>query len=439
MTSGTRRIRPLTLVLITVLTALVTSAPPASALPSGTTPGDPSRVTAVLETEGECVRSPAATVSTPSAAAQVLQPGRVWALTRGSGVVVAVLDTGFDRSSPQLKERLVLGPNEVGQGPTSTDCVGHGTFVAGLIAATARTGTTVAGIAPQARVYGIKVTDDVGATAPDVIARGIRDALRKGARIIDVSVVSSRSSAKLKKAVAEAVEAGAIVIAPASADDQSLQDPVYPAALDDVLAVGDSMAGSTGTASAVKADLTAPGQAVLSTCPGGVCVGTGAAYAAALVAGTAALMDAYHPGLSREQRLARLTGTAYPVEAGESTQAAYGVIDPFAAVSAVLPAEIGAAPVVVAAPATVAPMAPRGAAPAVSTALIEALTCLALLALALAAVVVGRALRARRRETRARRAQERQARDQTAMDAGSIGTPEVSASVGDAVLPTGRA
>ncbi|MCE0537927.1 S8 family serine peptidase [Kineosporia rhizophila] len=316
------------------------------------------------------------TVSTPSPLAQALRPERAWPLTQGEGVVVAVLGTGFDVSSPHLRDQVTLGENEVSRGRVGVDCVGHGTFVAGLVAARPRTGSTVAGVAPGAHVYGITVTDDTGATGPDVIAKGIRAAVRAEVKIILVSVVSSRSSARLQAAVQDAVDAGALVIAPAVADDQTIQGPVYPAALDGVLAVSDPSAGSAARG------FLAPGQAVTSVCPGGVCVGTGAAYSAAAVAATAALMDAYHPGLTRRQRIGRLTETAYPIDAGPTPSSIVGLIDPYAAVTAVLPQELGTVDrVPVAAP--VAPMPPPPGEPAWIRALIVAGAGLSALALAL--------------------------------------------------------
>ncbi|WP_285628747.1 S8 family serine peptidase [Kineosporia sp. NBRC 101677] len=306
----------------------------------------------------------------------MLRPERTWPLTRGEGVVVAVLGTGFDVSSPHLKEQVTLGENEVTGGRVGVDCVGHGTFIAGLIAARPRTGSTVTGVAPGAHIYGITVTDDTGATGPDVIAKGIRSAVRAKVKIILVSVVASRSSANLQAAVQDAVDAGALVIAPAVADDQTLEGPVYPAALDGVLAVSDPSAG------AAAKDFLAPGQAVTSVCPGGVCVGTGAAYSAAAVAATAALMDSYHPGLTRHQRIGRLTETAYPIEVGSTRSSIVGLIDPYAAVTAVLPQEIGTVDQAPVAP-PVTPMPPPPAQPAWDRALIVAGAGLAALALAL--------------------------------------------------------
>lgn len=346
------------------------------------------RVTAVLDEPEKCVRSSVRWDSPESISNNALRPAQAWSLTQGSGVDVAVLDTGFDRDSPQLKKRLKIS-QAISEVRTASDCVGHGTFVAGLIAARSVAGSPMSGIAPQAELLGIKVTDDTGATSPDLISRGIEEAIAAGAKIILVSVVSPQSSNRLEAAVSRAGAKGAVVIAPATADDRSSSVVAYPGALKNVLSVGQSENdGRSGSALPVP-HLTAPGQAVLSTCPGGgTCIGTGSAYAAALVAGTLALVDAYHPGLSREQRMRRLFSTAYPVTATDAPPAIYGIVDPDAAVTAASPdadsisADSG--------PMAMKPIAvPATFSAAFRTALGIALSCLTLLVLSLCVVLVG--------------------------------------------------
>ena len=316
------------------LLAVVLAAAPAVAAPRADS-ALPPRISAVLAPGQGCVKPSTGSAVVASAAHRVLTPARSWPLSRGAGVRVAVLDTGLSGGvSPQLDGQVTRGPDVVRGGRTRSDCIGHGTFVAGLIAARPRPGTTVVGMAPQAHVYAVTVTAARGATGPDVLAKGIRAAVDAGCRIIDVSVVAPASSRRLVAAVEYAIARGALVIAPAVADDQSLDGPVYPAALPGVVSVANSAAQGTSTA-----DLAAPGDAVLSVGPGaGAFVGSGAAYASALVAATAALMDAYRPGLTLEQRVNRLISTAYP------SAASAPVVDPEAAVSMILPGEYGAAP-----------------------------------------------------------------------------------------------
>src|SRR5262249_18219449 len=140
---------------------------------------------------------------------------RAWQLAQGGSITVAVLDTGVDSSgSPQLAGQVSSGPDIAGA--AHTDCVGHGTFLAGLIAAKSGTGSEFLGIAPQAHIYAVAVTDQSGATTPAAIARGIDAAVAAGAAVIDVGVPTSTDSAQLAEAVHRATAAGVLVVAPAT-------------------------------------------------------------------------------------------------------------------------------------------------------------------------------------------------------------------------------
>jgi membrane-anchored mycosin MYCP len=350
----------------------------------------PPRISAVAPPGDGCVKPSRAGVTVASAAQRVLTPALAWPLTRGEGVTVAVLDTGLSQGSlPHLSGRVTRGPDEVNGGRTDGDCLGHGTFVAGLIAARPRPGTTVVGVAPRARVYAITVTDDSGATGPDVLAEGIDDAVRSGARIVDVSIASPRSSSRLKKAVRAALAKGALVIAPAVADDQSYDGPVYPASLPGVVSVVNSVT-RPGADAPPRATLAAPGDVVLSTGPGGgAFVGSGASYSSALVAGTAALVDAYHPGLTLAQRRRRLVDSAYPSTVGAR------VVDPYAAVTAILPGERDVAAEPAPTRGAVAPIPPPAVDPAWPAGLAVGGVGALVLLLALGAVATVRRGRAR--------------------------------------------
>ncbi|GLY73784.1 S8 family serine peptidase [Actinoallomurus iriomotensis] len=277
-----------------------------------------------------------------------LRPENVWPLTQGAGVRVAVVGSGVDDGSGLLGTRLTLGPRLYGHGDAGRDCVGHGTFIAGLIAARRRAGVGFAGIAPQAEVLSVAVTDDIGVTTPGLLAKGIRAAADAGSDVIDVAVPVTAGSPALASAVGHANAHGALVVAPAAADGHP-GGPVYPAAYRDVLAVSDI--GPNGlppqsAASGGRVDLSAPGDAVMSVGPGGPgdFTGTGPSYAAALVAGTAALTLAYRPRMSPAELRSRLEITAYhPGTTMPDPRLGYGTVDPASAVGMALPEQAGAA------------------------------------------------------------------------------------------------
>ncbi|WP_333769026.1 S8 family serine peptidase [Streptomyces sp. IBSBF 2435] len=288
-----------------------------------------------------CVRATSANAPGMSWPSLSYDLGGTWQLSQGSGVTVAVIDTGVAASGvPQLSGQVSDGPRI--KGPAGTDCVGHGTFVAGLIAGRAAA-TGFSGVAPRAHVLSLAVTDDQGATTPALIATGIDAAVAGGARVIDVSVPTATPSKALASAVKRAIAAGSLVVAPATFDGQSRAGLVYPAAYPGVLSVTDTPADGSAAASGTQVagapvDLAAPGDGVTGPGPGGGGFSAdGPSYATAFVAGTAALVDAYRGPTSPARLIQRLEATAvHPAAALPDASLGYGTVDPQAAVSGVL-------------------------------------------------------------------------------------------------------
>ncbi|MFF5925358.1 S8 family serine peptidase [Streptomyces hydrogenans] len=291
----------------------------------------------------------------------LLRPDTVWPLSEGAGVTVAVVGSGVDDAAGLLGDRLRRTPRLFAGGGPAADCVGHGTFTAGLIAAARTPGAGFAGIAPEARILDVPVTDRRGNTTPDLLARGIRVAVGGGARVVAVVAVAGTDSPALRSAVRYAVDEGAVVIAPAAPD--GAKEPAYPAAHPRVVAVAATGPGGKafGQAPEGRVDLTAPGEAVMGPGPGGrgSFTASGPSYAAALVAGTAALVLDRRPELSAEALVHRLRATTTgPGEPMPDRARGYGSVDPIAAVTAVLPEEGGGAAVRAAAPGVVMPPPP---------------------------------------------------------------------------------
>lgn len=315
-----------------------------------------------------CVAPSTARVTQLPWAQAYLDPEGVWQLAEGAGVTVAVLGSGVEDGSGMLTGRLTLGPQEMpGAGGTGGDCVGQGTFAAGLIAARPQPGSGFAGIAPAAHVLAVGVTDATGATDADALAAGIRAAADAGARVIDVTATASSTDPALDDAVAYAIGHGSLIVAPYLADGQSTPAPAYPAALPGVLSVADLAPGgalpadaqsaspqqpgatgatagssSSGGAQASGVDLVAPGDDVVGLGPGGtgLFAAGGPSYAAAFVAGTAALVLSYRPQLTEAQLLYRLEETAYhPGTKLPDPDYGYGTVDPVNAVTQELPQE----------------------------------------------------------------------------------------------------
>ncbi|MCW2665903.1 MAG: Proprotein convertase in/kexin type 6 [Frankiales bacterium] len=230
-----------------------------------------------------------------------------------AGVTVAVLDTGVDITHPDLAAAAVAGHNVVDPAQAPGDVHGHGTHVAGTIAAAAGNGG-IEGIAPGVRLMPVKVLDDAGSGWSSLTATGIIWAADHGADVINMSLGGTGEDNVQKAAVQYARGKGVVVIASAGNAGQTGSPPSYPAAYPGVIGVGSTT--STGARSAFSSfgawvDIAAPGSLILSTRPGGAFVQmSGTSMAAPHIAGVAALVRAAAPGLTPDRVEAAMTGTA---------------------------------------------------------------------------------------------------------------------------------
>ncbi|MFE5030247.1 S8 family serine peptidase [Streptomyces sp. NPDC056656] len=278
-------------------------------------------VRGILQKDEDCSKPSTTVAEAKPWTRSAMDLGRSWRLSRGDGVLVAVVDTGVDKSAPALAGRV----DSVGD--AATDCVGHGSFAAGLIAAAPQPGTGVVGIAPKARVLAVRGTDKKGYTSGESLSAAIRTAADRKAKVIFVGRASLDARDALTKAVAYAMERDALVVAPAAPDiapedSKSGQPdltprPYFPAFIPQVLSVVDygPQGGRPKSApGAFAPDLSAPGDSVVSVGPGGEghFIGSGSSLAAANVAGAAALVRARYPELSAAQTADRLEHSAYP-------------------------------------------------------------------------------------------------------------------------------
>ncbi|UNS99665.1 S8 family serine peptidase [Streptomyces tubbatahanensis] len=276
---------------------------------------------------------------------QALGLRRSWSLADGHGVTVGVVDTGVGTDIPALAGRVEA------VGDAGTDCVGHGSFAAGLIAAAPRQGVGVAGAAPAARVLAVRGTDKRGKATAEQLADGVRAAVDGGARVVYVGRAVPDGKAELTAAVEYATQHDALVVAPFAPDvlpkDSSTgrtSEPApryWPAAAPGVLSVMDY--GPDGTrpkdAPQVKgAKLAAPGDAVVSVGPSGSghYIGSGSSLAAANVAGAAALVRSRKPKMTAAEVSRQLVTAGYPAVPPR--------VDPYAALTAVLPDKQGTVP-----------------------------------------------------------------------------------------------
>jgi subtilisin family serine protease len=278
-----------------------------------------------------------------------IQAPQAWEITRGSGVTVAVLDTGVDGSTPDLGGSVLSGPDyTAGVDPARyRPPLIHGTYIASLIAGHGSgpdDAFGVIGVAPQARILSVRVILDDGepGTATynadpryaNAIGRGIFYAVGHGAQVINMSLGSQQPTAYMRSAVAYALAHGVVIVASAGNDGTSsgFAPYVYPAAFTGVIAVA-AVTGAGARASFSEQNaavvLSAPGIDVLGAGPAGQYVqAEGTSPAAALVSGVAALIRSRYPGLSPalvEQAL--ITSAARRPHGGYSTGTGFGEVD----------------------------------------------------------------------------------------------------------------
>ncbi len=232
-----------------------------------------------------------------------IQAHDAWGLTTGSeAVVIAVIDTGVDANHEDLRGQVLPGYNTITRTSNTADDNGHGTAVAGLIAARTNNSKGIAGMCWNCRILPIKALNQRGSGDDASVARGIVWATDNGAQIINLSLGGTRRSTLIHEAVQYATNRGLLVIA-ASGNEQQQGNPIsYPAGYPEVLAVSstgntDTITGFANTGDYI--DLAAPGVGLWTTLPNDEYGSpNGTSFSSPYVAGTAGLVRAVRPDLA---------------------------------------------------------------------------------------------------------------------------------------------
>ncbi|MGD7023114.1 S8 family peptidase [Rossellomorea vietnamensis] len=219
------------------------------------------------------------TASEMPAGVDLVQAPKLWKSGKGKGVTVAVLDTGCDIDHDDLQGRIVGTRNftndDDGNEENVTDYNGHGTHVAGTIAAN-ENGSGVVGVAPEASLLIIKVlAGEQGSGRYDWIVDGIQYAIDQGVDIISMSLGGPSDYEPLHEVIKQAVDQNISVVCAAGNEgdeDADTDELSYPACYNEVISVGAidfERNSSYFTNSNNEVDLVAPGEKILSTIPGG--------------------------------------------------------------------------------------------------------------------------------------------------------------------------
>ncbi len=254
---------------------------------------------------------------------------RVWDITTGSDLIVAVIDTGVDLNHADLADKFWANPGEVPNNnidddnngytddylgydfvdhdSTPQDLHGHGTGIASIIAARSNNGVGISGINWQARIMALRALNSIGGGDFETVATAIRYAADNGARVINMSFGSFSDMSVLASAIDYATSRNVVIVA--AVGNNSTSTIYYPAAYPQVVAVSslsrtDQLSGFSNYGSGV--DIAAPGEHIpvadiSSSAPSVYAEGAGSSFAAAVVTGTVSLMLAKNPALTPAQ------------------------------------------------------------------------------------------------------------------------------------------
>jgi len=243
-----------------------------------------------------------------------------WKRSTGGSNLVAVLDTGVQAGHRDLRDRVVRGYDFVNNDSSATDDNGHGTWVAGIIAANANDGYGIAGISWKDRILPVKIMSASGTGSTADLAAGITYAANRGADVINMSVGGFPYSQVIQDAVNNAWSKGAVLVG--AAGNNNRRETFYPASYEHVVSVSATQVEdefSNWSSYGPKVDVSAPGSSVVTTnCTAAACMHedwgshtyiSGTSFATPNVSGVVALLMARYPAKTPAQIVSRLLGT----------------------------------------------------------------------------------------------------------------------------------
>lgn len=240
----------------------------------------------------------------------------LWPIGLGRGIKVAVIDSGISLTHPDLVGNLDDGGYDFGDDDSNPDdLLGHGTAVAGIIAASANNGIGIAGIAPAVRLLPLKInTAGDNSFTHDAVAQAVDYAVAKGARVINLSLTFNEPTELLRQSIQSALDRGVAVIVAAG----NAAGPVaFPANMPGVIAVAATdrqgiLAASSNRGPEVA--IAAPGADIITTTlAAGYAACNGTSCAAPMVAGAMAALMSINTSLPAATLASQLQSTATPV------------------------------------------------------------------------------------------------------------------------------
>ncbi len=285
------------------------------------TPGDEETAVARLQhdpdvqfAEVDRLMPAAGTANDPSFASEwhltMIGAPTAWNFASGTGIKIAILDTGVDGTHPDLAAQMVPGWNFYDNNSNTSDVNGHGTAVAGAAAAATNNGVGVASVAGGAKIMPVRIADPTAYALWSTVAQGLTWAADNGARVANISYQGASASSTIQSAASYFRSKGGVVYV--AAGNTGAIDNTAPTGLMTVVSAtleNDTIATWSTFGSFV--DISAPGNNILTTNRGGgYGYWWGTSLATPVVAGTAALILSERPALTPAQVDAALTSTA---------------------------------------------------------------------------------------------------------------------------------
>jgi type VII secretion-associated serine protease mycosin len=272
----------------------------------------------------------------------------IWKISTGSGIKVAVIDSGVDATNGDLSGQVLAGmdlaPEE--EGDERTDYDGHGTGMAGIIAGTGRSGNGdgAFGLAPGAQILPVRMPDAGWDANRDSsirqfntnVSKAIRYAADNKAQVINISLAVNGGSPEMAEAVKYALDKGSLIFAGAGNDGNATLS--YPAATPGVVAVGalgKDLKKTDESQYGPQIDVAAPGIDMVHACGAktGLCKTSGTSDATAVASATAALIWSKHPEWTNNQVLRVMLNTVSAPTSGNkrNDHVGYGAVRPLRA------------------------------------------------------------------------------------------------------------
>ena len=258
-----------------------------------------------------------------------------WDSSTGSGITVAILDTGVDGAHPDLAGQMVSGWNFYDNNSNTSDVYGHGTYVAGTVAAVSNNGAGVASVAGQSKIMPMRISDPAGYAYFSTGIQALIYATDHGARVANISYSGFAGSSSVYNAAQYMKNNGGLVTI--SAGNSGIDENYLPSTSIIAVSATDYNDIKTGWSSYGSfVSMSAPGVGIYTTAMGGSYgAPSGTSFSSPIIAGVIALIMAENTALPNTQVESLLYSTAVDLgDMGRDPYYGYGRVDATKAVLA---------------------------------------------------------------------------------------------------------